>query len=89
MSIEHDYEELAQWIFRRNLVIYISHEQGLSDRLLSDVFKINRDKVNEIVREMQDYGRSLEPGEPDNSGPDSDQLEWESEAYDALPEREI
>jgi len=35
--------------FRRNLVIYIAHNQGVSARLLADVFDLKVEQVEVIV----------------------------------------
>lgn len=44
-----------RWRFRRNLVIYVAHRQGLSQRLLADVFDLPRSRIADIVREFRDY----------------------------------
>ncbi len=43
-----------RWRFRRNLVIYLAHRRnGLSQRLLADVFDLPRSRIGEIVREYE------------------------------------
>jgi len=46
-----------RWRFRRNLVIYVAYRQGLSQRLLADVFDLPRSRIADIVREF----RELDP----------------------------
>lgn len=46
-----------RWRFRRNLVIYVAHRSGLSQRLLADVFDLPRSRVSEIIREFRAYER--------------------------------
>jgi hypothetical protein len=42
-----------RWRFRRNLVIYLAHRRnGLSQRLLADVFDLPRSRIAAIVREF-------------------------------------
>ena len=47
--------EGKRWRFRRNLVIFVAHRQGLSQRMLADVFDLPRSRIGEIIREFQDY----------------------------------
>ena len=47
-----------RWRFRRNLVIYLAHRQGLSQRMLSDVFDLPRSRIAEILKEMAAYEAS-------------------------------
>lgn len=45
-----------RWRFRRNLVIYLAHRRnGLSQRLLSDVFDLPRSRIASIIKEFQMY----------------------------------
>ena len=44
-----------RWRFRRNVVIYVAHRNGLSQRLLADVFDLPRSRIAEIVREFRAY----------------------------------
>ncbi len=44
-----------RWRFRRNLVIYVAHRCGLSQRLLADVFDLPRSRVSEIIKELRAY----------------------------------
>lgn len=42
-----------RWRFRRNLVLYIASQQGVSQRMLADVFDLPRSSVYDILREMR------------------------------------
>lgn len=53
-----------RWRFRRNLVIYVAHRQGLSQRLLADVFDLPRSRIAAI---LQEYGR-FDPAVDDTAG---------------------
>lgn len=44
-----------RWRFRRNLVIYVAHRQGLSQRLLAEVFDLPRSRIAEILAEFRRY----------------------------------
>lgn len=45
-----------RWRFRRNLVIYLAHRRnGLSQRLLADVFDLPRSRIAAIVKEFAGY----------------------------------
>jgi hypothetical protein len=45
--------------FRRNLVIYVAHKQGVSGRLLADVFGLQVEQVEAIVaRWRENYGET-------------------------------
>ena len=44
-----------RWRFRRNLVIYVAHQKGLSQRLLADVFDLPRSTIAGIVKEFAKY----------------------------------
>jgi predicted XRE-type DNA-binding protein len=44
-----------RWRFRRNLVIYVAHRNGLSQRFLADVFDLPRSRISAIIREFQKY----------------------------------
>jgi hypothetical protein len=46
-----------RWRFRRNLVIYVAYRQGLSQRLLADVFDLPRSRIAEIISEFRRYDR--------------------------------
>jgi hypothetical protein len=53
-----------RWQFRRNLVIYVAHRSGLSQRLLADVFDLPRSRIATILAELRKYEPSrFEPGE--------------------------
>ncbi len=53
-----------RWRFRRNLVIYVAHQKGLSQRLLADVFDLPRSSIAGIVKEFAKYeGTSADPPE--------------------------
>ena len=47
-----------RWRFRRNLVIYLAHRQGLSQRFLSDVFDLPRSRIAEIIKELSVYEKT-------------------------------
>jgi hypothetical protein len=42
-----------RWRFRRNLVIYVAHRHGLSQRLLADVFDLPRSRIAAIIQELR------------------------------------
>lgn len=45
-----------RWRFRRNLVIYLAHRRnGLSQRLLADVFDLTRSRIAGIIAEFDRY----------------------------------
>lgn len=44
-----------QWRFRRNLVIYVAYRNGLSQRLLADVFDLPRSRISEIIKEFRRF----------------------------------
>ena len=44
-----------RWRFRRNLVIYVAHRGGLSQRFLADVFDLPRSRIAEIIREFRGH----------------------------------
>lgn len=44
-----------RWRFRRNVVIYVAHRDGLSQRLLADVFDLPRSRIAAIVNEFRRY----------------------------------
>lgn len=49
---------LQKWRFRRNLVIYLAHTRnGLSQRLLADVFGLPRSTVQEILAKFPPFPR--------------------------------
>jgi hypothetical protein len=45
-----------RWRFRRNAVIYLAHREGVSQRVLSDVFDMARSRIQAIVAEMAAEG---------------------------------
>jgi hypothetical protein len=49
---------LKRWRFRRNLVIYLANRQGISQRLLADVFDLPRSRISAIVQEFRHYESS-------------------------------
>lgn len=55
-----------RWRFRRNLVIYVAHRQGLSQRLLAEVFDLPRSRIAEILAEFRRYDKE---GPGDGTGP--------------------
>jgi len=44
-----------RWRFRRNLVIYVAHRQGFSQRMLADVFDLPRSRIGEIINQLSMY----------------------------------
>lgn len=46
---------IKRWKFRRNLVIYVAHRSGLSQRLLADVFDLPRSRVAAILQEFRSF----------------------------------
>jgi hypothetical protein len=44
-----------RWRFRRNLVIYVAHRNGLSQRLLAEVFDLPCSRISTIIHEFQKY----------------------------------
>lgn len=42
-----------RWKFRRNLVIYIASQQGVSQRLLADVFDLPHSRIAAIIKEFR------------------------------------
>lgn len=49
-----------RWRFRRNVVIYVAHRNGLSQRLLADVFDLPRSRIAAIIQEYRAYEGNLE-----------------------------
>jgi hypothetical protein len=41
-----------RWKFRRNLVIFVAHRNGLSQRFLADVFDLPRSRIAAIIQEF-------------------------------------
>jgi hypothetical protein len=48
-----------RWRFRRNMVIFIAHRNGLSQRFLADVFDLPRSSVAEIINKFHEYESHL------------------------------
>ena len=44
-----------RWRFQRNLVISLAHQQGISQRFLSEVFNLPRSHIATIVKEFQKH----------------------------------
>jgi hypothetical protein len=45
-----------RWRFRRNLVIYLAHRRnGISQRVLADVFDLPRSRIAAIVKEYAQF----------------------------------
>ncbi len=44
-----------RWRFRRNMVIYVAHREGFSQRLLAEVFDLPRSRISEIIQEFRQY----------------------------------
>ena len=48
-----------RWKLRRNLVIYIANQQGVSQRMLADVFDLPHSRIAAILKELRtQYGQS-------------------------------
>jgi hypothetical protein len=43
----------SRWRFRRNLVIVIAHRNGVSQRMLADVFDLPHSRIAAIVKEFR------------------------------------
>jgi hypothetical protein len=41
------------WKFRRNLVIFIANRNGVSQRLLADVFDLPHSRIDAIIKEFR------------------------------------
>ena len=51
-----------RWRLRRNLVIYIAARNGVSQRMLADVFDLPRSRIATIIKELRGrYGSGLRP----------------------------
>lgn len=47
-----------RWRFRRNLVISLASRNGVSQRILADVFDLPRSRIASIIKEFQaKYGQ--------------------------------
>ncbi len=44
-----------RWRFRRNVVIYAAHRQGISQRVLADVFDLPRSRIAAILKEISAF----------------------------------
>ncbi len=44
-----------RWRFRRDLVIYIAHRNGVSQRLLADVFDLPRSWIAAIIKGFSEH----------------------------------
>jgi hypothetical protein len=42
-----------RWKFRRNLVIFVASQQGISQRLLADVFDLPHSRIAAIIKEFR------------------------------------
>ena len=42
-----------RWKFRRNLVIYVASQNGVSQRLLADVFDLPHSRIAAILKEFR------------------------------------
>ena len=42
-----------RWKFRRNLVIFVASQQGLTQRLLADVFDLPHSRIAAIIKEFR------------------------------------
>ena len=51
-----------RWRLRRNLVIYIASQQGVSQRMLADVFDLPHSRIAAIIKELRTrYGPDPRP----------------------------
>jgi hypothetical protein len=51
-----------RWRFRRDLVIYLAHRRnGLSQRLLADVFDLPRSRIAAIIEKFEKFDGSGSP----------------------------
>jgi hypothetical protein len=41
------------WKFRRNLVIFVAHREGIPQRILADVFDLPKSRVSTIIKEFK------------------------------------
>lgn len=44
-----------RWKFRRNVVIYVAHRNGFSQRVLADVFDLPRSRIASIIKEFSEW----------------------------------
>lgn len=44
-----------RWRFRRNVVIYVAHRHGISQRVLADVFDLPRSRIASIIKEFSAF----------------------------------
>lgn len=58
-----------RWRFRRNLVIYIAHRQGVSQRILADVFDLPRSRIGSIIAEFRQYHAEARLPDPHDEEP--------------------
>ena len=42
-----------RWKFRRNLVIYVANQHGVSQRMLADVFDLPHSRIAAILKELR------------------------------------
>ena len=55
-----------RWKFRRNVVIYLAHRRnGISQRILADVFDLPRSRIASIVKEYSRFDHSWRGDRPD------------------------
>jgi hypothetical protein len=60
---------LQQWRFRRDLVIYVAHKCGFSQRALADVFDLPNSRIYAIVRRLRQYDPALKQRAEDPDDP--------------------
>jgi hypothetical protein len=46
---------IKRWKFRRNVVIYVAHRNGISQRVLADVFDLPRSRIASIITEFSEF----------------------------------
>lgn len=45
-----------RWRFRRNVVIFVAHRGGISQRVLAEVFDLPRSRIASIIKEVSEFG---------------------------------
>ncbi len=47
-----------RWRFRRNVVILVAHRNGVSRRLLADVFVLREKRISAIIKEFSNCAKN-------------------------------
>ena len=53
-----------RWKFRRNVVIYVGHRSGISQRVLAEVFDLPRSRIAAIVKQFSAFDRDRRADRP-------------------------